>query len=87
MKTGFVTIRKRDGREVPFEASKIRAALEKAGCATGEFGPEEARSLTLRALAVASASLESETPTVERIQDVVEQVLLTSPWTRSATKA
>jgi len=84
MKTGFVTIRKRDGREVPFEASKIRAALEKAGSATGEFGPEEARSLTLRVLAVASASLESDTPTVERIQDVVEQVLLTSPWTRSA---
>lgn len=84
MKTGFVTIRKRDGREVPFEASKIRAALEKAGHATGEFGAEESLSLLLRVLAVASASLESDTPTVERIQDIVEQVLLTSPWTRSA---
>ena len=80
----FTTIRKRDGREVPFQAAKIRSAVAKAGAATGEFGEEEAGRLALRAVAVASAVLEGAVPTVEGIQDAVEQVLLASPWTRSA---
>jgi len=84
MSTGFVNIRKRDGRTVLFDAGKIRTAIWKAGEASGEFGETEAQALTLRVLAVASAALVSDTPSVERIQDVVEQVLLSSPWTASA---
>ncbi|OPZ22569.1 MAG: Anaerobic ribonucleoside-triphosphate reductase [candidate division BRC1 bacterium ADurb.BinA364] len=80
----FDSIRKRDGRLAPFDASKITSAILKAGRATGEFGEETARRLTLRVLGLAQALLKGEAPTVEGIQDIVEEVLLTSPFMRSA---
>jgi len=43
-------IKKRDGRVVEFDSSKITAAIAKAGNATGEFDEREARKLTLRVL-------------------------------------
>ena len=79
----FESIIKRDGRIVPFDAGRIARAIAKAGAATGEFGEDEARRLCVRVLAVASAAVE-DTPSVERIQDVVEEVLLASPHRRSA---
>ena len=69
----FIThIEKRDGRRVPFDASKITAALLKAGKATGEFGEDTARQLTMRVLGLYQQMDKPETPTVEAIQDVVE---------------
>ena len=44
----FEQIKKRDGRVVEFDSTKITAAIAKAGKATGEFGQREARKLTLR---------------------------------------
>ena len=78
------TIRKRDGRSVPFDAGKIRAALFGAGRASGEFGEEEARRLSLRVLNLVEALFQEEEPTVEAMQDVVEDVLLVSPYKRAA---
>jgi ribonucleoside-triphosphate reductase len=79
----FDRIAKRDGRIVPFDAERITTALAKAGAATGEYGEEEARRLCLRVLAIAGATAQGM-PTVERIQDIVEEVLLASPHRRSA---
>jgi ribonucleoside-triphosphate reductase len=82
----FTQIRKRNGRLVPFDARNIKTAILKAGHATGEFGDDVARSLTSRVLTVAQMALGQETPTVEQIQDVVEEVLLASPF-KKTTKA
>lgn len=80
----FTTIKKRDQRLVPFESGKITNALFKAGQATGEFGLPEARRLTMHTLAIAQSLCEAEIPTVEEIQDVVEEVLLSSPFKKTA---
>jgi ribonucleoside-triphosphate reductase len=80
----FTSIRKRDGRGAPFEASKIAAAIAKAGQATGEFDEAVARTLTHRVLALAQAVLAGTEPTVEQVQDLVEEVLLASPFKRTA---
>lgn len=81
----FLTqIEKRDGRIVPFDASKITAAILKAGKATGEFSDEVAHQLTLRVLGLYQQMECSGIPTVEQIQDIVEEVLLTSPFKKTA---
>lgn len=80
----FTTIKKRDQRLVPFESGKITNALFKAGQATGEFGLPEARRLTMHTLAIAQSLCDAEIPTVEEIQDVVEEVLLSSPFKKTA---
>nr|WP_321467493.1 ribonucleoside triphosphate reductase [uncultured Desulfobulbus sp.] len=80
----FTTIKKRDQRLVPFEASKITHALLKAGQASGEFGQPEARRLTMQVLAIAQSLIEAEIPDVEEIQDVVEEVLLSSAFKKTA---
>ena len=46
----FSHIKKRDGRIVEFDSSKITSAIDRAGKATGEFGKREAKSLTLGVL-------------------------------------
>ncbi len=79
----FKKIKKRDGREVKFDTQKITEALEKAGKATGEFDEKEAKKLTLKVLGVAQEIL-PKIPTVEAIQDVVEEVLLASPYRKTA---
>lgn len=84
-KSGSVTsIRKRDGREESFDGSKITQAILKAGQATGEFGIEEARRLSIRVLSLLQSLQESLPCTVENVQDVVEEVLLRSPHRRTA---
>ncbi|MEI8242667.1 MAG: ribonucleoside triphosphate reductase [bacterium] len=77
-------IRKRDGRDEHFEALKITKAIQKAGQATGEFGLEEARHLTIRVLSLLQSLKDSLPLTVENVQDVVEEVLLNSPYRRTA---
>ncbi len=77
-------IEKRDGRKVPFDTKKIAAALFKAGKSTGEFGEETARQLTMRVLGLYQQMDRSSTPTVEAIQDVVEEILLMSPFKKTA---
>lgn len=77
-------IKKRDGRIVEFDPSKITAAIAKAGHASGEFGEREAKKMTLRALTLAHELRLGPTPEVEEIQDIVERVLLDSPYYRTA---
>jgi len=80
----FEKIEKRDGRIVEFDSSKITAAIAKAGQATGEFDDREARKLTLRVLTLAHELRLGPTPEVEEIQDIVERVLLDSPFYKTA---
>ncbi|MFP4033452.1 MAG: ribonucleoside triphosphate reductase [Desulfococcaceae bacterium] len=80
----FERIKKRDGRVVEFDSSKITAALAKAGKATGEFGEREARKMTLRVLTLAHEMRFGPEPEVEEIQDVVERVLLDSTFSLTA---
>ncbi|NIA11054.1 MAG: ribonucleoside triphosphate reductase [Nitrospiraceae bacterium] len=79
----FEKIRKRDGRMVEFNADKITDAISRAGKATGELNKEIAEKLMLRVVDLAQQVI-SEIPTVEQIQDVVEDVLITSPYSRTA---
>ena len=80
----FESIRKRDGRIVEFDSSKITAAITKAGKASNEFEEREAKKLTLRVLTLAHDLRLGPLPDVEEIQDIVERVLLDSPFHKTA---
>ncbi len=80
----FDRIKKRNGTVVRFDANKISAAIHKAGLATGEFGLDVAKKLTLRVLDLAIDIIGDKIPSVEEIQDIVEDVLLTSPYKKTA---
>jgi ribonucleoside-triphosphate reductase len=80
----FSMIRKRNGNIVSFDKQKIVRAIHKAGEATGEFGEDIAEVLTLRVINLAMQLINTEIPEVERIQDIVEEVLLASPYKKSA---
>lgn len=80
----FTKIKKRDGKVVPFDLQKIAVALEKAGKATCEFDGVVAKTLAEYVVQVAKQKLQSKIPTVEEIQDTVEEVLLSSPYKKTA---
>lgn len=80
----FVGIKKRDGRIVKFDVQKITDAIIKAGQATGEFDKEVAQNLTVKVLSLSQQLFENKMPTVEKIQDIVEEVLLTSSYRKTA---
>lgn len=80
----FKNIRKRDGRLVKFNPEKITAAIAKAGAATEEFGEKRAANITEKVLKVAEAEITQKVPTVEQIQDIVENVLIESSFKKTA---
>ncbi len=80
----FKRIRKRDGKSVSFNAEKITNAIAKAGAATGEFDYDTAGKLTLKVLNLAQQVIGNRIPAVEEIQDIVEEVLLSSVYRRTA---
>jgi len=80
----FEKIVKRDGRIQDFDSSKIYQAIAKAGYATGEFGEDVAKKLAIRVLNLASQTIKNRFPTVEEIQDIVEEVLISSPYKKTA---
>ena len=81
----FTQIIKRNGRTEEFDPQKITNAITKAGQVSGEFGPETAQKMTVRVINIAQ-QIFIDNPTVEGIQDIVEDVLLSSPY-RKAAKA
>ncbi len=73
----ITSIRKRDGREVPFNLEKISTAINKALHATGEGNDQLALQLAIKVLQHAEKELALDAiPTVEEIQDIVEKVLI-----------
>ena len=77
-------IKKRDGRKVKFNDRKIMSAIERAGLETGEFAEAEADKLTKKVLARAEKELTEKVPGVEQVQDIVEEVLLSSRYKKTA---
>ena len=66
---------KRDGSVKVFDASKIAAALSKAGKATGEFDAVQAQALTEEIVLPKLRALNLVTPHIEQVQDAVEHAL------------
>ncbi len=80
----FVSIKKRNGVIASFRPDKITTAIKRAGEATGELDEETAARLTLRVLNLAQQALPGSIPSVEQIQDIVEEVLISSQFKRTA---
>ncbi len=76
---------KRDGEKHAFDASKIAIAIAKAGEATNEFSADEAWLLTRQVIKVLKHKFAfGVIPAIEQIQDVVEQVLISSNYYKTA---
>lgn len=80
---------KRDGQIVEFNSEKITSAIQKAAQTTNEFDIQTARKLTRQVLEITKKLVEEKkeelrVPTVEEIQDIVEYVLLSSEFKKTA---
>jgi len=71
----FKKIKKRDGREVSFDSLKIKLAIEKAIEAV-DGDKSKLGELTKRVIFLVNEKYVKSAPTVENIQDVVEEVLI-----------
>jgi len=78
------TILKRDGRSVPFDAAKIRNAIERAGSATGEFAPAVAEQLAAEVTRIVWSERSGVTGGIERVQDEVEMALIRAGFLKTA---
>jgi ribonucleoside-triphosphate reductase (formate) len=74
---------KRNGRVDNFDSDKIYKAILKSGKATKEFDDSIAKTLTIKAICMAEKIL-TDIPTVEQIQDIVEETLISSPFKQTA---
>jgi len=80
-------IKKRDGREVPFNIEKIINAIYKAGQAsTNPISYEKAFELATGVVDIIDKEVNGDTPTVEFIQDKVEYVLMDKGYVEIAKK-
>ena len=82
----ITSIIKRDGRQVPFDLDKIAQAICKAFQASGSAKGMETATELARQVATLLEQDESigASPSVEQIQDVVEQVLISGGFVRTA---
>ena len=67
---------KRDGRKVPFNVEKIAKAIYKAAVAVGGHNYEEAEELATKVCKYLEKETNDNCPTVEKVQDAVEHVLI-----------
>jgi len=80
----FSKIRKRNGKIVSFDIEKIAKAIIKAGEVTGEFDDDTAQKIAEKVAKEAGERVHRKIPTVEEIQDIVEDVLLSSKYKTTA---
>ena len=80
----FSKIQKRDGNVVDFDQERVIKAIQKAGYATMEFDKRTAKLLANEALENARKKFNGNVPTIEGIQDIVEQTLMSSDFQRTA---
>ena len=85
-KIEFTEVRKRDGRVVSFDQSKITGAVSRAMQATGEGNAKEDAEKVSQAVIEALAKKFDKTsiPTIEEIQDIVETQLILSDFSKTA---
>ena len=75
---------KRDGRRAHFDRAKIASAITRAGAATGELGVDAAESVTAQAIKVIVHRYPVSAPSIEDIQDIVEQALIAADFVQTA---
>lgn len=80
---------KRDGKIVDFNSEKITNAIQKAAETTNEFNAHTARQLTRQVIDITRKMVEQKqgnlrAPSIEEIQDIVEYVLLSSDYKKTA---
>ena len=80
----YKSIKKRDGRTAKFDRKKIEKAIERAGLETGEFDAAQAVELTDKVLGVLETRNQKRLPSVEDIQDIVEDALIDSKFKKTA---
>ena len=80
----YKSIKKRDGRTAKFDRKKIEKVIEKAGLETGEFDAAQAVELTDKVLGVLETRNQKRLPSVEDIQDIVEDALIDSKFKKTA---
>ena len=80
----YKSIKKCDGRTAKFDRKKIEKAIEKAGLETGEFDAAQAVELTDKVLGVLETRNQKRLPSVEDIQDIVEDALIDSKFKKTA---
>ena len=78
------TIRKRDGRIVDFDRSRIAAAIQKAFISQGISDTRTPGELSSRVESIAGKRFESLVPGVEDIQNIVEEVLIDAGYAEAA---
>lgn len=71
-----LNIIKRNGTIISFDSEKITYAIQRAGEDTKEFGRDEAELITAQTLKVLQHKFEGVEPTIEDVQDIIEQVLI-----------
>ena len=74
------SVTKRDGTLAPFDSNRIYNAILKAGTTTGEFSEQESWLLTAQVLKVLKYKFAESLPSIEQIQDIVEQVLISANY-------
>lgn len=77
-------IRKRDGREAPFNIEKIANAIFKAANVTGGKDYATAMLLAEKVAEYIENKLDKRSPSVEEIQDAVEKILIETGHARTA---
>ncbi len=77
-------IKKRDGREVPFNIEKIASAIFKAASVTGGKDYNTAVELAEKVADYIEKDLNRKVPEVEEIQDSVEKILIDEGYARTA---
>ncbi len=82
----FSSVKKRDGRVVPFDESKITSAIAKAMQATGETARREDAEKVAEQVVAALAKRypKDHVPAIEEIQDVVETELILMDYAKTA---
>jgi len=88
LKNNFIkNVQRRDGSTVPFDIDKITAAISKAMTSAGEGSIEEAHLVANRVLmemVKIAKKYKNFVPTVEGIQDSVEQELMLSDYVKTS---
>ena len=78
------SVQKRDGRIVDYNRSNIVAAIAKAGVATHEFDGKDAAKIAKKVEKALLSKYDDTIPSVEQIQDEVEDTLMSSSYKKTA---
>ena len=84
MESKVTKIRKRDGRIVDFDLTKITEAIFKAAQVVGGEDKELAQSIATKVISKIEEQFDQKTPSVEEIQDSVEKTLMEEGHSKTA---